>query len=92
MKTVNLKLIGVIGGVIIMLGVLLIGSQYISDFTGGASAEVINYDQLPPQITITSDQYKQVLEQINTYQAQQDLASKNETIQRLKEMMAGWAK
>jgi hypothetical protein len=92
MNMVNLKLIGVIGGVILMLGVLLIGSQYVSDFTGGASADVVNYDQLPPEIAVTSEQYRQALEMIDEYQAKDDLASKNEVVQRLKEGLAGWVK
>jgi len=92
MQNVNLKLIGAIGGIILVLGVLLIGSQYLSDFTGGASADVINYDTLPPEITISADQYKSALDLIDTYQAKDDLASKNELIQRLKEAMSGWAK
>jgi|GEM_PF-7010451 len=90
MKEANLRLIGIVGGVILVLGVLLIASQQIVGLTGGASADVINYDLLPPTITISSEEYQQAFDLIGAYQVKTDLASKNEIIQQLSELMADW--
>lgn len=90
MQEANLRLIGIVGGVILVLGVLLVASQQFVGLTGGASADVINYDLLPPNITVSSEEYRQAYDLIGAYQAKTDLASKNEIIQELSELMASW--
>jgi len=92
MQKINLRLIGLVGGAILLLGVLLIGSQHFSDLTGGANAGVVNYDLLPPQITISGDQYRHALELLDTYSAHDDLATKNQIVQSLRDEMSRWVK
>lgn len=92
MNNVSLKTVGVVGGVILVLGLLLIASQYVGDLTGGASADVVNYDQLPETISISSEEYRGALDLISQYQTQTDLASKNESITQLRELMSRWGR
>lgn len=73
-----------------MVGILLLGTQYVSDLTQGASADVVNYDLLPPEIAVSKDDYQKALELVDEYYVHTDLASKNETVQELRELMAGW--
>lgn len=90
--TINLRLIGMVGGVILMLGILLMASQRFAGLTGGASADVVNYDQLPAEITLTQAQYKEAMDLLGEYSSRDDLASKNEIVTELREVMSGWAK
>lgn len=92
MNSANLKTVGVVGGVIVVLGLLLIASQYVGDFAGGASADVVNYDRLPETISISSEEYVQALDMVAEYQSKTDLASKNEVITQLRELMSNWGK
>lgn len=90
MQTINLRLIGLVGGAILMLGILLLGSQYVSELTRGASADVVNYDELPAEISISSSEYRQALDKLAEYEAKDDLASKNDLVGELRQMMTGW--
>ena len=91
-KTTNLRLVGMVGGVILLLGVLLVASQYVADFTGGASADVVNYDLVPAEVTISKEEYRMALDKVAEYRSKTDLASKNEIIQELAELMSGWGR
>ena len=92
MEGKQVRLIGGIAAFIVVAGILLIGSQYLGDLAGGASADVVNYDTLPAQMTITDEQYKKALEYTDQYQASYDLATKNEIIQELREHLFSWSK
>ena len=85
--TINLRLIGMVGGVILMLGILLMASQRFAGL-----ADVVNYDQLPAEITLTQAQYKEAMDLLGEYSSRDDLASKNEIVTELREVMSGWAK
>ncbi len=87
----RLRLIGGVAAFIVVAGILLISSQYLGDLAGGASADVVNYDNLPPQITITDEQYKAALDYLDQYQAKNDLATKNQIIQEFREELFSWA-
>ena len=91
MEQPKLRLIGGIAAFIVVAGILLISSQYLSDLAGGASADVVNYDNLPAQMTITADQYKEAIGYLDAYSARNDLATKNEIIQDLREHLFSWA-
>lgn len=73
------------------MGILLVGSQYVSDLTQGASADVLNYDALPSEVTISGFEYREAMEKLAEYESKDDLASKNDIIRDLGQIMAGWA-
>lgn len=91
MQTINLRLIGLVGGAILIVGILLVGSQYVSDLTQGASADVLNYDDFPAEITISGMEYREALEKLAEYDARDDLAGKNDIVRDLSQIMADWA-
>jgi hypothetical protein len=83
---------GVIAGIVVVLGVLVIGAQYLKQTTGGASAQVTNFEQLPPTLSVTKEDYVTIVSQLDAYDAASDLATKNQIVKGLRTIVQGLVK
>ncbi len=81
----------VLAGIIVIVGILLIASQYLGDLTTGASAEVLNYEELPQTLEVDKEEYRKALDLVSQYGSVDDLATKNNIIQELEEELLNWA-
>lgn len=88
----TIKTAGVMAGVVVVLGVLVIGAQYVSNLTGGASAQVIELDKLPAAILVSREDYTTMVSQIDAYWAAHDLATKNQVMKELQTVVEGLVK
>lgn len=61
----------------------MIASQQFGNLTGGASADVLNYDVLPQTLEVDKEEYRRVLDLVGEYKSVDDLATKNSIIQEL---------
>ena len=84
--------IGIIAGIILVVGALVVFAQFLGRSTGGASADVVKYENLPAQITLPKDTYAEALGLIDSYQQAYDLATKNRLIGELEELLTAAAK
>ena len=92
MDNKTVRTAGIVAGIVVVLGVLVIGAQYLGGLTGGASAEVIKYDELPNEIKITKDDYVSMKSVLDSYWAASDLATKNQKIKEFQNIFDGLAK
>jgi len=83
---------GVIAGIVVVLGVLIIGAQYLPRISGGASAEVMNIEKLPSVISVSKEDYATVLADFDRYWSAHDLATKNQIIKEMQVLVGGLAK
>lgn len=89
MKT-SIKLVGIIAGAIMVVGILLVGMQYFAGFSGGVSADVMEGD-LPVEIAVSKEDYIKARRLMQEYADKNDLARKNLVFQELSDLVDSWA-
>jgi len=92
MKSQAVRTAGVIAGIIVVLGILALGAQYLSNLSGGASAQVVNLEQLPPSVSVSREDYTTMLSLLDRYTAVSDLATKNQIFKELRAVVTGLVK
>lgn len=81
-----MRSIGLIAGVIVIVGVLAIGSQgFLSGATTGVSADAPSDALIPSEVTITKEQYQDFVATFAEYFEGGSLAEKNEIITEMRE-------
>ena len=86
------RTVGVMAGIVLVVGALVVFAQFLNRSTSGASADVIEYKNLPAQIVLSKDTYAQALQLIDSYDQAYDLATKNRLIGELKDLLTAAAK
>lgn len=91
----GIKSIGVIAGVIVILGVLVIGGQYMARLAGWVSADVVDdfatYTQENPEVTVKSEKIRDILYFLRDYPLTTDNAQKQELFQEYAATIEQWA-
>jgi hypothetical protein len=80
---------GVIAGIVVVLGVLAIGTQYFSQVSGGASAQVINTVDLPSTIDVSKEDFITIQSLLDRYTMVTDLATKNQIVKEIRTIFGG---
>ncbi|MFA5009824.1 MAG: hypothetical protein WC553_01155 [Patescibacteria group bacterium] len=75
---------GVIAGIVVVLGVLVIGAQYLPQISGGASAQVINTVDLPSTINVSKEDFITIQSLLDRYTMVTDLATKNQIVKEIR--------
>lgn len=82
------RTIAIIAAVIVVVGLIIIGSQYWSTISGGAGAALIDFKALPDTLTLPKDTYEQMVNLTDEYFTHTDMASRNELIRQLRQLLA----
>jgi len=85
----TLKIAGAIAGIIVVLGILVIGAQYASNLAGGASAQVMSLESLPPVISVSKEEITELVSHLDRYWAAGSLAEKNQVVRDLEVLVSG---
>ena len=72
-------------------GALMVFGQYLNRSTSGASADVVNLDELPNQVVLSKDDYATALQLIDSYKQVYDLPTKNGLIDDLEALLTAVA-
>ena len=81
------RTIAIVAAAIVVVGLIIIGSQYWGTITGGAGAALIDIETLPPQILVPRDTYSQMVSLTEEYFTHTDMASRNELMRQLQEIL-----
>lgn len=81
------KTIAIVAAVIVVLGLVLIGSQYFRGVTSGAGAALMDFEALPSTLTISRGDYQQAVTLTGEYFSQTDLVTKNSIMQELQDLL-----
>lgn len=84
MDSQAVKTAGTIAGIVVVLGVLAIGAQYLGQLSSGASAQVVDPADVPMTITVSKEDYISMQSLLAQYEQFTDLARKNAAIQELR--------
>ena len=83
-----LRMVVIMAAVIVVIGLIIIGSQYWSDLTTGAGAALIeDIEVLPEQITISKDTFSQMVGLTEEYFEHTDMATRSILIRELQEVL-----
>ncbi|MDD5605717.1 MAG: hypothetical protein PHR51_00030 [Patescibacteria group bacterium] len=81
----NMRSIGIVAGVILVVGVLIVGSQYLRNATGGVSADAPTAELIPAEVSMTKSQYQDFIGKFEEYSQATDLATRNEIMTEIRE-------
>ncbi len=82
-----IRTVAIIAAIIIVAGLVIIGSQYWGTITGGAGAALIDFEKLPDTLTISQDTYRQMVDVTDEYFTHTDMASRNELVRQLQQLL-----
>jgi hypothetical protein len=78
MSSRTIKIAGAIAGIVVILGVLAIGAQYLSQIGAGANAQVIDAEDVPNAVVVGKEDYLTMRSLLDRYGQVTDLATKNQ--------------
>jgi len=87
----GIRAVGAVAGIVLVLGALVVFGQYLNRSTSGASADVVNWDELPNQVVLSKDDYATVLQLIESYKKAYDLPTKNGLVADLETLLTAVA-
>ena len=91
----GLRTVGVIAGIIVILGVLVVGGQYMAKLAGWVSADVVDdfaqFSAENPKVTVETEKIRDILYFLRDYPLATDNAQKQELFQEYAAEIEKWA-
>ena len=92
MNDKTVRIAGVIAGIVVVLGILAIGAQYLGQIGGGANAQETDVTEVPPVVSLQKEDYVTMKSLLDRYGSVSDLATKNQIIGQLRVVVDGLVK
>jgi len=91
----GLRTVGIVAGIIVVLGILVIGGQYMARLTGWVSADVVDdfaeFSVENPNVTVETEKIRDILYFLRDYSLTTDNAQKQELFQEYAATIENWA-
>ena len=91
----GLRTVGIVAGIIVILGILVIGGQYMARLAGWVSADVVDdfaaFSVENPNVTVETEKIRDILYFLRDYPLTTDNAQKQELFQEYAATIEGWA-
>lgn len=91
----GLRTVGIIAGIIVILGILVVGGQYMARLAGWVSADVVDdfaaFSAENPTVTVETEKIRDILYFLRDYPLATDNAQKQELFQEYAGTIESWA-